>query len=120
MLFRRAAGILAAFLLIPPLLGASEVACPRHGDHHRPAATATEPTQGHEHHHQPAGESKGPSKHHPISDCCPAMSTCSGATAIQVGDHGLSLWSLDNEAPADVVTFSQSRVESPDPPPPKA
>ena len=115
--FRPVAGILAAFLLLPPLLGASEVACPRHGNDGA-AAAAAEPMEGHAH-HQGSQQDTTPSEHHPISDCCPAMSTCAGSTAIQVVDDALSLWFLHNDVPADLVTLSRSRVESPEPPPPK-
>ena len=47
------------------------------------------------------------------------MSSCSGA-AIQVDDSAFDATSMHNDAPADVATLVQSRVESPDPPPPKA
>ena len=75
--------------------------------------------EGHEHHHQSSQQDTAPSEPHPVSDCCPAMSTCSG-TAIQVAETTVSLKVVHNERPVDVVTLSQSRVESPDPPPPKA
>ena len=120
MLYRRAAGILAALVLIPQLLRGSEVACPRHGEDHGPAAVASTSMEGHEHHHQSASQNTAPSEHHAPSDCCPAMSTCAGGTALQVVDNALSLWSLHNDAPVDVTMLSRSRVESPDPPPPRA
>jgi hypothetical protein len=111
--------MLAAFLLIPQLLGAREVACPRHGANHPPAAAAMEPTAGHEHHHESPAQNPAPREHHAPSDCCPAMSSCSSVAAIQVADDDLTSWFLLNEAPLDVVTLALSRVESPDPPPPK-
>ena len=120
MLRHRAIAIFAAFLLIPQLMGASEVGCSRHGEADKPAAAAAEPLAGHEHHHESSGQDTTPSEHHPVSDCCPAMSSCSNGAAIQVDESDLTTWSWHNDAPADVVTFSRSRVESPDPPPPKA
>jgi len=47
------------------------------------------------------------------------MNTCAGGTAIQVVDNAMASWSWHNDAPAEVVTHTLSRVESPDPPPPK-
>ena len=120
MLYRRAAGILAALVLIPQLLRGSEAACSRHGEHPSATVVATEPMEGHEHHHESSGQNTAPSEHHAPSDCCPAMSTCAGGSAIQVVDNTLSLWSLHNDAPVDVTVLSRSRVESPDPPPPRA
>jgi hypothetical protein len=125
-LYHRAAGLVAAFLLIPQLLGIREIGCPRHGgtrDVARAAATAAAPaapsTQGHEHHHQDGGKDAPPSKHHAPSDCCPAMNSCSGA-AIRADNAAFNNSCLHNDAPALVAAIGQSRVESPDPPPPKA
>ena len=115
----RAAGILASFLLIPQLLGAGEVSCPRHSEPDRTAAVTTAAMAGHEHHHEGSAPNPAPVERHPVSDCCPAMSTCSGGTAIQVVDTGLTRWSWHNESPAELATHTRSRVESPDPPPPK-
>lgn len=119
MAHHRALGILASILLIPQLLGASEVGCSRHDDD-QPAAAATQSVAGHENHHDSSGHNTAPPEHHPVSNCCPAMSSCTGGTAIQAVDNALSTWSWHNEAPLDVVMLSRSRVESPDPPPPKA
>jgi hypothetical protein len=47
------------------------------------------------------------------------MNSCSGA-AIQVDEIAFGTSSLHNDAPADVAALVRSRVESPDPPPPKA
>ena len=116
---RPAIGILAALLLIPQLVGASDVGCSRHGSDAQPAAAATETMAGHEHHDERSGENTVPSEDHPVPDCCPAMSTCSNG-AIQVVDNDLTSWSWHNEEPTDFVTSARSRVESPDPPPPKA
>jgi hypothetical protein len=118
-LYRRASGLIAAFLLIPQLLGAREVACPRHGENRDAAAATASPTGGHEHHHQSTGKEPPPGRHHAPSDCCPAMNSCSGA-AIQVDEIAFGTSSLHNDAPADVAALVRSRVESPDPPPPKA
>ena len=116
---RPAIGIFAALLLIPQLLGASDVGCSRHASDDKPAAVATEMMAGHEHHHESSGENTVPNEDHPVTDCCPAMSTCSNS-AIQVVDNELTSWSWHNDEPTDFVTSSRSRVESPDPPPPKA
>ena len=105
-------------LLSPQLLGAREIACPRHGNHET-APVATAPTEGHEHHHQASKQDPPPSEHHTPSDCCPAMSSCSGA-AVQVVDNPFGMTSPHNDAPAEGVELVHSRVESPDPPPPKA
>ena len=118
MFYRRAAGVAAALLLIPQLLGAREVACPRHSEVQLPAA-ATESMTGHEHHEETPGQSTAPGEHHAPSDCCPAMNTCSSGAAMQVFDNSLAGPSWHDDVPADVVTYSPSRVESPDPPPPK-
>jgi len=118
--YRRAASIAAALILIPQLLGAREVACPRHGESQLPVAAETESMKGHEHHHETSGQSTAPGEHHAPSDCCPAMNTCSNGAAIQVFDNALTGRWWHDDVPADVVTYSPSRVESPDPPPPKA
>jgi hypothetical protein len=47
------------------------------------------------------------------------MNSCSGA-AIRVDTAAFSSAYLHNDAPALVAAIGQSRVESPDPPPPKA
>lgn len=116
--FRRATGLIAAFLLIPQLLGAREVTCPRHGENQDSVAATASPSEGHEHHRQGAEQDPAPSKHHAPTDCCPAMNSCSGA-AIQVDDQALGPSALHNDAPVVVAAFVHSRVESPDPPPPK-
>lgn len=120
MLYRRAAGIFAALLLIPQLLGSSELACPRHDENHTPPVVSTEPMEGHEHHDETSGQNTAPVEGHPIPDCCPAMSTCSSGAAIQAADSNAAARSWHDDAPVDIATFSPSRVESPDPPPPKA
>jgi len=113
-------GLLVSFLMIPQLLGASDVGCSRHGEDEKPASAATEPMAGHEHHHESPGQNTAPDEHHPSTDCCPAMNSCSSGAAIQVVENDLTSWTWAGDAPTDVATSSRSRVESPDPPPPKA
>ena len=123
MLPRRAAGVAAAFFMLPFLLRGSNFTCPGHGDHKEGAAAppAAEPMQGHEHHQAAPEQSSAPGEHsHPLSDCCPAMSSCAGGVAVHEGGSAMQYELWRDAIPAHVVTSLHTRVESPDPPPPKA
>ena len=117
--FRRAAAILATILLVPQFLWGAEIGCPSHGDDHNSVA-ASAPMEGHEHHQQGSDRDTVPTETHPASDCCPAMSSCWSGGPLQAADNGLTGPALHNGAPSGVETLLRSRVETPDPPPPKA
>lgn len=114
--------MVAALLVIPLLLRGSDLACPGHGKHEAGVASpvATESSEGHQHHHDDSGQHPAPTHHSPASDCCPAMNSCTGGVAIHATEAQIAAWSWDAVPIADVLTPSTSRVESPDPPPPKA
>ena len=108
--------------MLPFLLRGRNLACPGHEDHKEgvSAPAAAELMQGHEHHPAAPEESSVPVHSHSLSDCCPAMSSCAGGVAVHEGDSAMQdeLWR--DAIPAHVVTSLHTRVESPDPPPPKA
>jgi hypothetical protein len=117
---RRVAGIFATLVLIPQLMGAGDIACSGNARHDVAGAAApVELMEGHRH-HLPAGtnESPAPTERHQVADCCPAMSACSGI-AIGATAAALTAGKQHGQAPTIVATLAVSRVESPDPPPPR-
>jgi hypothetical protein len=117
---RRVVGIFAALILIPQLMGASVVACA--GNEDRDVANVGAPPEqleGHQHHQSSgSGESTAPTGRHQLADCCPAMGACSGF-AVGANTAALTTWQQHADALTVVATLSLSRVESPDPPPPR-
>ena len=95
-----------------------EWSCPRHDSNTADQAAQTESSA--HHHGQDEHSDRTPADRGPQPDCCQAMTACSGAAVLPPPGSTLI---------ADVPTTTRlmlapslfvSRVESPDPPPPKA
>ncbi|HEX6944402.1 MAG TPA: hypothetical protein VF128_15845, partial [Gemmatimonadaceae bacterium] len=122
-LYRRSAGVTAALLMFQLALAGGELVCPRHSDESGSGAgvpVAAESHGAHEHAHRGSDQAPPPNEHHPSPDCCPAMNTCSNSAAIQSGSDVLATPSSRYSVATHVASLPLSRVESPDPPPPKA
>lgn len=121
--FRRAAAVTAAFLMFQLVVAGRGPVCPQHDREHASSAVAsdvTETSEGHQHAQHHSEEPSSPDQHYPMPDCCPAMNTCSSSVALRSAGNLLSAGILPLSIPVYVATLFHSRVESPDPPPPKA
>ena len=120
--FRAAAGVTAAIFMFQLVLAGREFVCPQHDRESASSAAASAATESSEAHHgqHDPGKSSEPSQHHPMPDCCPAMGACSSSVALRSAASLLTGGISPSSAPVYVATLVHSRVESPDPPPPKA
>ena len=122
MFYRRNAGITAALLMVQLVLAGGELACPRHDRESGSSAgvvTATESHGANEHAHHGSDQAPRPDEHRPPTDCCPAMNTCSSSVALRSGGDVMTTPPSPSSIATDVASLPLSRVESPDPPPPK-
>ena len=105
--------------MVPLLLRGVDRACPQHGPRDA-TATAANAMEAHHHGNQGSTDTPAPRDSHPVSDCCPAMNNCSGGATIETATNDVAGTSWHDELPGYDATLLRSRVESPDPPPPKA
>ena len=120
MLLRRFAALPTALFMFRLMLAGGDVACPRHDltDTAAPVA-ASESSEGH--HHGAESPRKDPApEQNSVPNCCQAMATCASGAAIPSADATPPASPAHDGAFARVASLAVSRVESPDPPPPKA
>jgi hypothetical protein len=118
---RRVAGLFAALLMSQLVLASSDLVCLQHGGEKGPAAaTSLSDRPAHAHHH--GGDTRQPDAPDDLpapSDCCQAMTTCSNF-AFRSGDADLPAPAAHTGALTLVASAPLSRIETPDPPPPRA
>jgi hypothetical protein len=122
MLYRPVAGLVAGLLMSQLVLARSDLLCLQHEGESSTAKAAVTDVADASHHHD--GETQGqqsvPSEHQSLPTCCPAMTACSTGFAIQSEIGSLTLALRRDGVVAVVGALPPSRVESPDPPPPKS
>jgi len=104
------------------VLAGGEVACPRHeAEEVSPTSSATSHETAQEHHHGADHQQESAPEEQPVlPDCCQAMATCASGVAIAASNGAPILPPAHIDAFSRVASLTLSRVESPDPPPPKA
>ena len=120
MLLHRFGGIALTLLMIQLTLVRGEMACPRHDS--GAAAPAHHQTGSTEHHggHEGNTGPSAPDEGAPLPDCCQAMTACAGAVAVHAPGETLIAQHATDARLTLTPSLFVSRVETPDPPPPKA
>ena len=116
-MIRRAVGLLAGLFMFHLMLVGSDLVCLTHGTHEAHArALAHQDTAGHSDQHGSQAPCDVPAR----ADCCTAPTSCSTNIAVRAQYVTASVDPPQARAIAGAVETPLSRIEAPDPPPPKA
>lgn len=104
------------------VLASSDLVCLKHGGEEGSQATAMlsdTPVDVH-HHGDQTRQPNAPEELPALPDCCQAMTTCSASFALRSGEADLLVDAAQTGALTLVSSVPLSRIETPDPPPPRA
>jgi len=125
----RLVGAFGASLMMFQLAFAGELACPQPDVERAPVHRQADPAAAHHHGHEDANAGTptdhapadhGPGDHGTMPPCCQAMAACSSAFALQSANSTFVAASPHATRLVLAASLRVTRVEAPDPPPPKA